>query len=164
MFRGRYRYNENTGASAAEALARQRAQGGAGRPQDPNRNTDMGLGAVTSAQLFCPCPRPAVAPAPEPVCNPFLDTKITFNVTIIGDGAVDICGYALTFTGGGGSTTVGFPFIGGPSVVDARADVGWGFTGWGGVLSGSITPTVYFFEPIECQNTSYNIIGTFSEL
>jgi hypothetical protein len=161
MFRGRYRYNQDTGASATTARARLAAQGGAGRPRDPNRNTDMGVGSVIAAQLFCPClPLPRAQPLP-PVCDPFLDTKITFNVLIVGEGAVDICGYALTFTESGGSVVIGPPFIGVPTAVVATPDIGWIFTGWGGVLSGSANPTEYNFAPIECQNTSYNISATF---
>ena len=112
------------------------------------------LGA-TPAEDGLPC---AVA---EEVCDPFTDTRITFNVTITGDGAVDICGYALTFTGSG-AQTVGFPFVGGPSAVAARPGAGYAFVQWGGVLSGSTNPISYSFNPVECQNTEYTITALFT--
>jgi hypothetical protein len=114
----------------------------------------MVLGTTPAADGL-PC-----AAAPEE-CNPITDTFITFNVTIVGEGAVDICGYALTFTGSGGSTTVGPPFAG-PSFTEARPDPGYAFAGWsGGVLSGTTSPILYFYVPVECQNTVYNITATF---
>lgn len=113
------------------------------------------LGA-TPEEDSAPC-----AGVSEEECNPFTDTFITFNITIDGEGAVDICGYALTFTGSG-SQTVGLPFVGGPSNVEARADSGYAFTGWsGGILSGSDNPTSYDFAPVDCQNTIFNITATF---
>ena len=144
----------NNSAGAAGGTGRSRTAAGS---ESQHRH---GVGPVIAAQLFCPCPRTAVGSGSS-VCNPFLDTKITFNVVIIGEGVVDICGYVLTFTGSGGSITVGAPFVPLPSTVVATPDSGWIFSGWGGILSGSVNPTDYFFAPIECQNTSVNISATF---
>lgn len=108
------------------------------------------LGA-TPAEDSAPCALPPAA------CN----TQLTFNVTIIGNGAVDICGYDLIFTSSGMQVYAGPVFIAFPSPVAARADSGWAFSVWGGVLSGTDNPTEYAFLPVECQNTTYNITATF---
>jgi hypothetical protein len=115
------------------------------------------LGA-TPAEDGRPC-----AVASNEDCNPQTDTFYTFNVTIIGEGAVDICGFDLTFTSSGSQIFGPFNLAVLSNIV-ARPNANYAFSSWGGILSGSINPTTYPFIPVECQNTPYNITATFESI